>query len=141
MYWGVSMKYAYMLLITLLCSLLLVTNVSAISYQDVSLAGTTKTERDSKCKAVLGDPENPDDFAYLLQDIFNVIKFGTPILIIAMTIVEYIKAVISSDKDQLTKANKKTIQRVVLGIVLFCIPVVLNFTFNLLGFYGTCGID
>ncbi len=137
------MKYGYILLLAVLCSFTLVIKTQALEiakYASVSLAETT-TQRSTNCKAVLGDPKDENSFAHLLQDIFDVIKFATPILVLALTIVEYAKVIASSDKDQIVKANKKTIQRIVWGVVLFCIPILLNYLFDLLGMYGTCGIS
>ena len=137
------MKYGYIFLVALLCSLTIVMKTQALeidNYERVSLAETT-SQRNANCNAVFGDPNDENSFAHLLQDIFDVIKFATPILVLALTIVEYAKVITSGDKDQINKANKKTIQRIIWGIALFCIPILLNYLFDLLGMYGTCGIN
>ena len=93
------MKNAFILLFTLLCCVTLVTRTEAVvmdNYEVISLAGETKAQRDSKCQSVLGDSNDSGSFAHLLQDIFDVIKFGTPVIVIALTIMEYIKAITSS---------------------------------------------
>ena len=80
------------------------------------------------------------DFANYLQQIFNVFKYLAPALVIVLSIVEFIKAAASDDKDALMKAGKKTGIRIVLAISLFFIPGLINFLFDKLGWYGTCGI-
>ena len=76
-----------------------------------------------------------------LQQIFNVFKYAAPLLCLALSIVDFIKATASQDKDALTKAAKMTGKRIIYAIILFFIPDLINFLFNLLGWYGTCGIS
>ena len=76
-----------------------------------------------------------------LQQIFNVFKYAAPILCLAMSVADFIKATASQDKDALMKAAKMTGKRIVYAIILFLIPDLINFLFNLLGWYGTCGIS
>ncbi len=76
-----------------------------------------------------------------LQQIFNVFKYAAPLLCLALSIVDFLKAVASQDKDALTKAAKTTAKRIVYAIILFFLPNLINFLFNLLGWYGTCGIS
>ena len=76
-----------------------------------------------------------------LQQVFNVFKYAAPLLCLALSIVDFLKATASQDKDALTKAAKTTGKRIVYAIILFFIPNLINFLFNLLGWYGTCGIN
>ncbi len=76
-----------------------------------------------------------------LQQIFNVFKYAAPLLCLALSIVDFIKATASQDKDALVKAAKMTGKRIIYAIILFFIPDLINFLFNLLGWYGTCGIS
>lgn len=76
-----------------------------------------------------------------LQQIFNVFKFAAPILCLALSIVDFVKATASQDKDALKKAAQMTGKRIIYAIILFFIPTLINFLFDLLGWYGTCGIS
>lgn len=76
-----------------------------------------------------------------LQQIFNVFKYAAPILCLALSIGDFVKATASQDKDALKKAAQMTGKRIVYAIILFFIPTLINFLFNLLGWYGTCGIS
>ncbi len=93
-----------------------------------------------KCKHMFGDPNTEGDFANYLQQIFNVFKYLAPALVIVLSTVEFIKAAASDDKDALMKATKKTGIRIVLAILLFFLPGLINFLFEKLGWYGTCGV-
>ena len=46
----------------------------------------------------------------------------------------------TQDKDALMKAMKNTGKRLILAVLLFFLPTLINFIFPLLGWYGTCGI-
>ena len=96
--------------------------------------------QDAGCDAIFGDPTVDGTFANYLQQIFNVMKFLAPSLVVVLSIVEFVKAIASEDKDALAKATKKTGKRIFLALMLFFIPSLINFFFELLGWYGTCGI-
>lgn len=92
------------------------------------------------CYGILGSINDKTSSAYFLQQIYNVMKFGAPLLTIVLTIMDFIKAVSSQDNDQLKKSAKRAIIRVALCLVLFIIPVLINFLFPLFGWNGTCDI-
>lgn len=129
----------------LLCAFLLVlgvgvTKVTAKEVATSSSVYTLKTVTDARCEGVLGDPNDSDSVAYFLQGLFNVFKFAAPILVLIMTVIEFVKAITSQDKDMITKAGKKTALRLVLAVVLFFVPTILNLALSWLGAYSTCGI-
>lgn len=97
-------------------------------------------ESSDGCNAIFGDPNNSNSVAYFLQQVLTVMQYAGPILCLVLSISDFVKAAASQDKDALTKAAKTTGKRIVLAMVLFFIPVLVNFLFPLLGWYGTCGI-
>jgi hypothetical protein len=105
------------------------------------LAEYRLADEDEECEALFGDPEDSDSFAFLLQRVFNIMKYAGPLLCIIFSCIDFVKVVVSDDKDAMSKTIKKCLTRVVLALVLFFIPTVINFLFPLLGFYGTCGIN
>ena len=134
-------KIMYLLLI-LICSFVSLNVVSAKTYNvstisvNHSLAGVKEN-----CEAVFGDPNDKDDIAYFLQQIFDLIKFGGPILALVLCMFDFVKAVTASDKDALIKAGKTSVKRIIFALMLFFIPVLINAIFGMVGFYGTCGIS
>jgi hypothetical protein len=66
--------------------------------------------------------------------------YAGPILCLVLSISDFVKAAASQDKDALTKAGKTTGKRIMFAMILFFIPVLVDFLFPLLGWYGTCGI-
>lgn len=133
---GISLVAMLMLIVNIF-----VFNVEAKPINDsfILIADDAVLE-EASCDTVLGDLEDPKSIAYLLQEIFKVMKFATPVLVLIFSIIDFIKSVTTQDKEILQKAIKRTIIRVIVGLVVFVIPSICNFIFDLLGWYGTCGI-
>ena len=109
------------------------TSVQALQVEDNFMLMTD-------CNEVLGSPSDPESTYTLLQQIFTILKFASPAMVLIFTILEFIKATASQDKEFLSKAIKHTITRMIAGLFVFMLPSLFNFTFDLLGWYGTCGI-
>lgn len=78
----------------------------------------------------------------LLDGIFMLIKIITPVLAIALTIVDYIKALFKSDAKETKKVHQKTIKRIGIAILILMLPYLLEFLFKLFGLYDlNCGIS
>lgn len=102
---------------------------------------TYRLSEASDCNSLLGDPKKDGTFANFLQQIFKIMGYAAPLLCLVLSIFDFVKATASQDKDALMKAVKKTGKRIVLAIILFFLPTLINFLFPLLGWYGTCGIE
>lgn len=92
------------------------------------------------CEGILGSPSDSTSVAYFLQQILSVMQYAGPILCIALSLTDFVKATASQDKDALSKATKTTGKRIVYALILFFIPTLVDYIFPLLGWYGTCGI-
>ncbi len=85
---------------------------------------------------ILVDSEgHPTELNKFLQDIFFLIKLATPILVIVLSTIDYIKALASSNADELKKTNGKTIKRLIIGLLIFFLPFLLDLIFHLFGLY------
>lgn len=93
------------------------------------------------CEGMFGNPDVEGTVGNFLQDIFNVFKYAAPLLCLVLSIADFVKAASSQDKDALMKAMKTTGKRIILAMILFFLPFLINFVFELLGWYGTCGIE
>ncbi len=78
---------------------------------------------------------NPTELNHILNDVFFVIKLATPILVIVLSTIDYIKALVSSNADEIKKTNKRTVMRVVIGLIVFFLPYLLELIFHLFGLY------
>lgn len=91
----------------------------------------------SKSDAILGDVDCEDSVAWLVQLIFNVIKVMGPILVILLSSIDFIMVIIKSDNEQFQKAQKKLITRLVLALLLFLIPTIVEVILQVFGITGS----
>ena len=79
---------------------------------------------------------------YTLQDIFNLIKFAAPALVIALSLIDYLGAIAKSNDDEVKKATKRTVKRVIVGLLIFFLPFLLDILFEIfhLTDISRCGI-
>ena len=77
---------------------------------------------------------------YFLQMTFNIIKYIVPIILIVLTLVDFLKAIASSDKEIIKVATGKLTKRTIIALVIFLIPTILNLILGLVTTHGTCGI-
>ena len=123
---------------------------SAIELHDVSdniyvLANNTTTSQNVDCDgsdSLLGNPEDENSVAWLLQQIFNFVKIVGPILVVVLSSIDYAKVIIQSDDESMDKANKKLMWRLILAALLFFIPLLIQVFLQMFGFTSdsTCGI-
>ena len=97
---------------------------------------------DNICEGTFYKNGQKTEFAKILQIILNVIKYAAPVLVLVFSIADFVKAVASQDKDALNKATKNSAFRLIIAVVLYFLPLLINFLINL--FLGikdpTCGI-
>lgn len=91
------------------------------------------------CKGFLGDPSSPNAPAYYLVLAFKIIKYAAIILVLIMSIIDFAKATLSQDKDLLKKAAISSAKRLIFAVLIFFLPILLNFLLSWLGdAYSTC---
>jgi len=97
------------------------------------------------CESYLGNPKDniKKPPAYYLQFAFNLIKYIAIIMLLALTVAEFTKALASSNQDAIKKALTNTIKRLIIAVVIFLLPILIEFLFKVLGIYSstTCGIE
>ena len=92
------------------------------------------------CNSYFGDPEDSQYPAYWMQWILNIIKYVAIAALLVLSTVDFIKALVSNDKDALKKAGMTTAKRFIYVVILFFLPIIVDFIMRLFGAYGTCGI-
>lgn len=93
--------------------------------------------------SILGDPEDEDSVAWLLQQALNYIKVIGPILVVILSSIDFAQVIIKSDDDAMKKAQKKLITRLILAACLFFIPTLVQVMLDIFGITSapTCGIS
>lgn len=104
----------------------------------------TQSEQQQNCGSggLLGDPNDENSVAWLLQQILNYIRALGPMIVIVMSGIEFTKVIISSDDDGMAKAQKKLITRLILVAALFFVPTIVLALLDLFGMTNdpTCGL-
>lgn len=79
-----------------------------------------------------------DNFCLKTSAIWQFVGYGlyalkilVPLIIIILGVIDFSKATISSDDKAIPKAATTLIQRVILGLVVFLIPTIVNVVLNL----------
>ena len=76
------------------------------------------------------------------NDLFFIIRIGSVSLVVILSTIDYFKLLLGSFED-LKKVNSKTMKRIMIGLVIFFLPNLLELIFQLFGLYdiSNCGIS
>lgn len=85
------------------------------------------------CNSLLGNPEDEDSVAWLVQKVLNYVKIAGPMLVLVFSCIDFLKLIIQSDADSMTKAQKKLYTRLALAVFLFFVPDLVNVLLSLFG--------
>ena len=93
--------------------------------------------------SILGNVNDENSVAWLLQQVFNFIKVIGPLLVVVLSSVDFAKVIINSDDEAMTQASKKLMRRLILAAALFFIPTLVQAILDVFGFTSdaTCGIQ
>ena len=95
---------------------------------------------DEECEGILGDTDKSSDPAYWLQWILNAMKYVAIIALFVLVTMDFIKAIVANDKDAIKKAGSTAVKRFIYCVILFFLPIIVEFLMSLFGVYGTCGV-
>lgn len=84
---------------------------------------------DVNCRSFLGDPDDPNHQspAYYLTFVFKIMRYAAIILLIVLSMMDFLGAVSSQDNDEMKKATSKAIKRLIMCVVIFLLPSLLQF--------------
>ena len=89
--------------------------------------------------SLLGSDE-PGQPLYYINIVLDVIKYAAMICLLGFSIADFIKAIVSSDKDALKKAGTTTFKRFIYCVMIFFLPLVINFLLDLFQLTGMIGV-
>lgn len=78
------------------------------------------------CAGLLGQ-----DLIDKVNSYLNIIKIAVPIILIAFGIVDFSKAIFAAQEEQMKKAQKNFIKRLIIAIIIFFVPTVVNLILQL----------
>ena len=119
-------------------------NASLSDYDDIDLLN--EYNKDQECtgdNSLLGNVNDENSVAWLLQQILNYIKILGPILVVILSSIDFASVVVKGDDEAMAKAKKKLITRLVLAACLFFIPVFVSAILDMFGITSnaTCGLS
>ena len=89
--------------------------------------------------SVLGS-DTPGEPLYYINIILDVIRYAAIICLLGFSIADFIKAIVSEDKDALKKAGTTTMKRFIYCVMIFFLPIVINFLLDLFQLTGIIGV-
>lgn len=86
------------------------------------------------CTSLLGDPNDKStpSPAFLLSYAFKVLRYVAIILLVVLSIMDFVSSVSSQDTDSLKKAVNKTIRRAILCVIIFLLPYIIEYVLSFL---------
>lgn len=88
------------------------------------------------CNSIFGGK-----FGKLLKQVLGIIRFFVPVLILALSVVDFIKVAALQSTDEMKKVIQKLIKRLIIGVIIFLLPTVIEIVLDMAGIaYGTCDI-
>ncbi len=84
--------------------------------------------------SLLGNVNDPNSVAWLLQKFLNYARVIAPFLVLVLSSLDYVKAILSSNDESISGAHKKLITRLLLAASLFVLPTLVSVLLNVLGF-------
>lgn len=91
------------------------------------------------CNGLLGAPNS--EIRKMLSNILKFIRYGGPILMLLLTIVDLIKTVTSGDEKDFKKVFQNFIKRFIAAALLFFINDIIRLIFLIVGLEYECVID
>lgn len=81
------------------------------------------------------------DFVDLMNEAWGIIMIVIPILLVILIILDMVKAISANDEKMVNDAKSKAIKRVVVGVLIYFLPMIVNLILKMAGIAtGTCGI-
>ena len=91
------------------------------TYSNRNCPSTSNVDND-KCQGIL-----TDEMINILNRAIKYIRIIAPILLVIFGFVDFGKAVLSDDKDELKKATSKFTKRAIIVVVIFFVPLIVGF--------------
>ena len=119
-------------------------NVSSNQF-DTMKKDNSSYSGDISCNGIFGSKDDPNSLRYLINEILMYPKIIIPAIVIGLGTLDFAKAVMASKEDEMKKAQKTFIKRVIIGITIFFVPLIMNVIMYLAdivwnGAFSTCGI-
>lgn len=89
--------------------------------------------------SVLGT-DSPGQPLYYINIVLDVIRYAAIICLLGFSIADFVKAIVSDDKDALKKAGTTTMKRFIYCVMIFFLKIIINFLLDLFQLTGMIGV-
>lgn len=101
----------------------------------VNPSSSTKGDYNSiSCGALSGIPIELTMFS---ANLISIIKMATPILLIILGMIDFVKATMANDEKVMKESQSKFIRRIIGAVAIFLVVTVIQFIFNVIGTENT----
>lgn len=101
-------------------------NEKTVSYTKLSCSNNTGTIDQNTCEYLI-DP----DLEEIINMILKIIGIAVPILLIGLVTYDIATAVLAGDEKAVNTAKTRAIKRIIIAIVIFFVPMIMNLIFGL----------
>lgn len=108
-------------------------------YKDPSYIPNDRENNENGICGLLGN-ENSET-VLILKKIYKYLKILIPILIIILSIIDFIKVVVTGKNDDMKKAIDKLVKRIIVAIVFILVPAIIQILINISGITSYSGIN
>ena len=78
-----------------------------------------------------------DDIVSMIYNVIKWAKYIVPVLVIILSILDFIKAIAAQNDDEMKKAQGRFVKRLIVAALLFLIPLIINFALKTFGMYNS----
>lgn len=104
----------------------------AIDIADKETTAGLRSPYSAKAKCNVGE-----QIVLMIYNVLKWAKYIAPVLVIILSILDFIKALAAQSDDEMKKAQGRFVKRLVVAALLFLIPLIINFALKTFGFYNS----
>ncbi len=97
-------------------------------------------EQSQTCDSLLGDPNDENSVAWLLNKLLSYVTIVGAILVVVLSSIDFLKVIAKSDDEAMAKATKKLFLRLVFAGLLFFVPVLTKVLLDVFGLTSDCSL-
>ena len=104
-------------------------------------SSTIPSDKEETCETLINE-----EIREYINIIMSAIRIGVPILLIGLVTYDFATAVLAGDEKAVNNARTKAIKRIIIAVIIFFVPTLLNLIFDLVNEiwetkFQICGLD
>ena len=93
--------------------------------------GGSELEKEENDCAIFGDKNTEGTVAYFVNEAMSYIRIIVPTLIILFGTIDFLKAIVAKNAEDMKKHTMTFVKRVIAGIIVFLAPIIVNAVIDL----------